>query len=81
MNDNPKTDALCEQMMNNKDSARVMAFRLVIHACALERKLNQEKIWKVEDPRMLREQMRVHDMAYQHLFDENKRLKEQILDK
>lgn len=28
--------------------------------------------WKEEDPRMIREQMRVHDAAYQHLFDKNK---------
>ena len=34
--------------------------------------------WKEEDPRMLREQIRVADVAYQHLHGENKGLREQV---
>lgn len=44
---------------------------------ALQAELKQEKIWKEEDPRMLREQMRVHDVAFQHLHDKHKALKKE----
>lgn len=43
----------------------------------LERELNEAWKWKDEDPRMLREQIRVADSAYQRLHEENKRLHEE----
>jgi threonyl-tRNA synthetase len=36
----------------------------------VEKELKQERIWKEGDPRMLREQMRVHDVAFQHLHEQ-----------
>lgn len=36
-------------------------------ARTLERELEQEKKWKVEDPRMLRDQIRVADLAFNGL--------------
>lgn len=44
----------------------------------MKAELKQEKIWKVEDPRMLREQMRVHDVAFQNLFEQNKTLTQSL---
>lgn len=43
----------------------------------LELELNEAWKWKDEDPRMLREQIRVADSAYQRLHEENKRLHEE----
>lgn len=43
--------------------------------------LKQEKIWKIEDPRMLREQVRIADVAFQNLFKENKNLQATIAEK
>jgi len=43
----------------------------------LEKDLKQERIWKEEDPRMLREQMRVHDVAFQNLFEEKRQLEKE----
>lgn len=40
----------------------------------LERELEREKAWKNEDPRMLREQIRVADSAYQRLYEESRQL-------
>lgn len=37
----------------------------------LEKELKQEKIWKIEDPRMLREQLRILDQAFQYLHSEH----------
>lgn len=52
--------------------------RLFVNAAkqleVLQAELKQERIWKEEDPRMLREQMRVHDVAFQHLHDQHKAL-------
>jgi len=39
---------------------------------ATEKELEEVKKWKEEDPRMLREQIRVSDVAYQSLFERNK---------
>lgn len=43
----------------------------------VQAELEQEQIWKEEDPRMLREQMRVHDVAFQHLFEQHKALQKE----
>ena len=40
---------------------------------ALRAELAQEKVWKIEDPRMLREQVRGADVAYNYLVSESKR--------
>jgi len=40
----------------------------------LRKELAQEKIWKVEDPRMLREQIRVADVAFNDLHERHKQL-------
>lgn len=44
---------------------------------ALQSELKQEKIWKEEDPRMLRE----HDVAFQSLFERHKDLTLQLAKK
>lgn len=61
--------------LKNKFDDMIHLRDFAIHARdTLQAELKQEKIWKVEDPRMLREQMRVHDVAFQHLFEQNKSL-------
>lgn len=39
--------------------------------------LLQEKTWKNEDPRMLREQLRIADAAYQRLHEDHQQLQKQ----
>lgn len=64
----PPTAPLVEQLLRSelelfKDEAK-----------QLQAQLEQEKKWKVEDPRMLREQIRVADVAFNHLLKEHQEL-------
>jgi hypothetical protein len=43
-------------------------------------KLRAKRTWKLEDPRMLREQVRVADAAYQHLHEQHKALESKCND-
>jgi len=53
-------------------TAEELLERIRVQNCILERltsELAQEKKWKIEDPRMLREQIRVADVAYNSLHE------------
>jgi cobyrinic acid a,c-diamide synthase len=47
-------------------------------ARTLEREIEELKKWKNEDPRMLREQIRVADEAFNELHQENLRLTKEL---
>lgn len=66
----PRTDAA---KLTTVDDAVYIGF-----ARQLERELNEALNWKNEDPRMLCEQIRVADSAYQMSHDENTKLKRQV---
>lgn len=73
----PRTDAALETFESS--SATYTTIKDVLEAYdfarQLERELWEEKKWKQEDPRMLREQIRVADVAYQQLLSERDELK------
>ena len=73
MSDTPRTD---EHQDAFNDNGPRFELDDVINAYELsrqlERELNDANKWKEEDPRMLREQIRVADVAFNHLHAEHK---------
>ncbi len=65
----PRTDAVVKPYIGEVDNERILeeADKLLDHARQLERELAEALKWKNEDPRMLREQIRVADVAFNHL--------------
>lgn len=78
MSDTPRTTEKQFEMISDLQSG----FRYVVSADfarQLERELSEAKKWKDEDPRMLREQIRVADLAYNRLHEEANQLRTQLL--
>lgn len=65
MSDTPRTDAMWKSLGHAMDSSDALIVCEISRT--LERELEQEKKWKAEDPRMLREQIRVADVAFNGL--------------
>jgi hypothetical protein len=51
---------------------------ILVYAGNLQQQLVEAKRWKEEDPRMLREQIRVADIAFQELFEQHKKSSERL---
>lgn len=68
--------AMATDAANKGDLARQNAGAMEEQIKELQEQLAQEKKWKEEDPRMLREQMRVADEAFNRINDQNKALLE-----
>lgn len=85
MSDTPRTDGQCEHPDNislwlstGKHAPQPTSVVPADFARQLERELSEALKWKNEDPRMLREQIRVAVSAYSQLHQENKELRSQL---
>lgn len=75
--DNDVLRARIREVMSVNETANQAIGDIANECAGYVKQFEQEKKWKNEDPRMLREQLRVADVAFQHLhseFEEFKRL-------